>query len=156
VQAKYREQKTVRVRKRPREEYRPAITPELRALRKRIVLSNTNALAVPEIHDLSSTNMADAQSRGQILGLPGALIDQLRALDAFKVTQNWGAFRRPATLIRKQNVEIGKLIDRQDADRKTVRRVFVGERRSGKSVMLLQAMAMALLKGWVVISIPDG
>ena len=90
------------------------------------------------------------------MGLPGALIDQLRALDAFKVTQNWGAFRRPATLIRKQNVEIGKLIDRQDADRKTVRRVFVGERRSGKSVMLLQAMAMALLKGWVVISIPDG
>jgi small subunit ribosomal protein S29 len=37
-----------------------------------------------------------------------------------------------------------------------VRRVIYGERGSGKSVLALQAKAMALLKGWIVVHIPEG
>jgi small subunit ribosomal protein S29 len=153
---KFRESKNVRIKKWNKgKEKAVKVTPELKAQRKRIILSNTNALTVP-IEDLSLTNMADGQSRGQILGIPVTLIDQLRALDAFKITQKWGVFRKPATIMRKQTVEIGRLIDRQARERKTVRRFLTGDRGTGKSVVLLQAMAMALLKGWIVISVPDG
>ncbi|KAG8525352.1 uncharacterized protein KY384_008996 [Bacidia gigantensis] len=37
----------------------------------------------------------------------------------------------------------------------TARRLIVGERGTGKTTMLLQAMTMAFLKGWVVINIPE-
>ena len=40
--------------------------------------------------------------------------------------------------------------------KKTLRLVLSGERISGKSTMLLQAMAFGLLNQWVVINIPEG
>ncbi|KAL9606955.1 MAG: hypothetical protein Q9204_009396, partial [Flavoplaca sp. TL-2023a] len=43
----------------------------------------------------------------------------------------------------------------QEGSRKTVRRVLVGEKGSGKSMILLQAMSMAFLKGWTVINLPE-
>ena len=62
-------------------------------------------------------------------------------------------------LLRHETVEYGRMIDdmsQEVGSRRTVRRVLVGEKGTGKSMMLLQAMAMAFLKDWVVISIPDG
>ena len=62
--------------------------------------------------------------------------------------------------MRKESVEYGELIDeiseRGASAGKDVRRVLVGDRGSGKSVMLLQALTMAMMKNWVVINIPDG
>lgn len=61
-------------------------------------------------------------------------------------------------LMRKGTLEMAKEIEDISLGRqsKAIRRVFVGERGSGKTVMLLQAMTMAFLKGWVVINIPTG
>lgn len=61
-------------------------------------------------------------------------------------------------LMRRETIDLGRQIEgiSKNGVSDTVRRVYVGERSSGKTVMLLQAMAMAMVKGWVVINIPDG
>lgn len=102
--------------------------------------------------------MTDENLRGHVLGIPGPVVDQLRAVEAFKVAQGWPLFRRPAMLMRKDTLELAKDIEDISArtQDKIIRRVLVGERGSGKTVMLLQAMTMAFLKGWVVINIPEG
>ncbi|KAL8967345.1 MAG: hypothetical protein Q9197_005475 [Variospora fuerteventurae] len=131
---------------------------ERKALRKRIVLSNVNALEVPGMQDIDEENMFDGRLEGHVLGLSGQLVDQLRAVEAFKSTQGWGLFRRPGTLMRRETLDLGKMIAEMssgDGPRKTIRRVLVGERGSGKSMMLLQAMTMAMLKGWTVINLPE-
>ena len=134
---------------------RPALG-ERKAYRKRIVLSNTNALPVYGMEDFSVENMCKQESRGVVLGIPGDTVDQLRAVDAFKPTQAWGMFRRPGMLVRNETVEYAKLLDQLQSQGKSLRRVLVGERGSGKSLMALQAMTMAFLKGWTVINIPEG
>lgn len=131
---------------------------ERRALRKRIVLSNTNALEVEGLKDINAQLMIDESLRGQVLGIPGPVVDQLRAVEAFKVKQGWPLFRRPAMLMRKDTLDMATEIENISLGirDKTIRRVFVGERGSGKTTMLLQAMTMAFLKGWVVINVPEG
>ncbi|KAL8713594.1 MAG: hypothetical protein Q9220_002456 [cf. Caloplaca sp. 1 TL-2023] len=132
---------------------------ERKALRKRIVLSNVNALKVPDMQDINAENMYDRRLKGQMLGLPEQIVDQLRAAEAFKPTQGWKMFWRPGMLMRRETVDMGKMIsDMSDTDpkaRKSVRRILVGEKGSGKSIMLLQAMTMAMLKGWTVINLPE-
>ena len=134
---------------------RPAIG-ERKALRKRVVLSNTNALEVNDLEDFATRPPLDARSVGKVVGIPNHLVDQLRAVQAFKPSQGWSLFRRPAMVIRRETVEYDKLMQDSSSGKKTVRRVLVGERATGKTVMLLQVMAMAMMKGWVVINIPDG
>ena len=136
---------------------RPAIG-ERKAQRKRVVLSNTNALEVKEIQDLQPDMIVDDRIRGSVVGIPGEIVDRLRAVEAFKPAQGWSLFRRPAMLTRRETIDLGREIESisKGGVNDTIRRVYVGERSSGKTVMLLQAMAMAMLKGWVVINIPDG
>lgn len=110
------------------------------------------------MEDFTAENMVDAAHQGHMLGLSNDVVDPLRAIDAFKPTQGWSLFRRPATLVRNETVEMAQYV--RDiagaAEGKTVRKVLYGERGSGKSVLLLQAKAMALLKGWIVVHIPEG
>ncbi len=63
---------------------------ERKAFRKRIQLSNNNALPVPGLLALSKENMADPESSGQIFSVPDVVVDQLRSVEAFKPTQTWG------------------------------------------------------------------
>lgn len=145
--------------KRPKEKIKKPEVGERKALRKRIVLSNTNALEVQGIQNITQESIGNEDFQGQIVGLPGPIVDRLRAVEAFKVGQGWSLFRRPCMLIRPETIEYGKLIEQmneKDGTRKTIRRVLVGERGNGKSVMLLQTMAMAFLKDWIVINLPDG
>ena len=154
------EQRTFRLKKKKggHDKGRPPAPGERKALRKRIVLSNTNAIEVHGMQDLSAETMIDMRLRGQMLGIPGPVVDQLRAVEAFKVSQGWGLFRRPGTLIRKETLAYGKLFDSLNSlpTCQNTRRILVGEKGSGKSMLLLQAMSMAFLKDWIVISIPDG
>lgn len=150
---------------------RPPAPGERKAIRKRIVLSNTNALAVPGLEELSRENSTDDGIRSMVMALPDELVDSLRAVEAFKVNQGWSFFRKPATLIRQEAFEMSRLMDEiagktpdkrpegsgaDDQRGRTIRRIICGERAAGKSVLLLQAMSMAFLKGWVVINIPEG
>ncbi|KAL8705744.1 MAG: hypothetical protein Q9201_001178 [Fulgogasparrea decipioides] len=131
---------------------------ERKALRKRIVLSNVNAFEVEGMQDVNAENMYDGRLRGHVLGLPGPIVDQLRAAGAFKPSQAWGMFRRPGMLIRRETLEIGKIVADMHAEnesKSTLRTILVGERGSGKSMLLLQAMTMAILNSWTVINLPE-
>jgi len=140
---------------------KPPMIGERKALRKRIVLSNTNALEVQGLQDLTVKNMVDELHIGRVLALNGELLDQLRELKAFKRTQNWKMFRKPGTLMRRESVELGRTVldvKASNAEQKprTVRRIIAGARNTGKSLMLVQAMSMAFLNGWVVINVAEG
>lgn len=136
--------------------YKPPPPGERKAIRKRVVLSNTNAFEVDSLTDIDVKNFANEDQAGQMIGLPNDLIDNLRAIDAFKPSQGWGFFRRPASLVRKETLEVAKFISSHTSGAEVFRRVVAGERGSGKSVLLLQAQAMAFLKQWVVIHLPEG
>jgi small subunit ribosomal protein S29 len=133
---------------------KPPMPGERKAMRKRIVLSNTNALEVADMEDMTPTLKADQV--GKVIGLPGAIVDQLRAVEAFKTTQGWGMFRRPGLLVRSESIEIVKIMEDAEAGKKTSRTIIDGERGAGKSLMLLQAMSTAYLNGWIVLNIPEG
>ena len=128
-------------------------------MRKRVVLSNTNALKVVGLQELAAENITQEESVGTVVSIPNQLIDRLRALDAFKPTQTWGMFKHPAILVRKETVHLGQTIERisaEDGGKETIREIVVGEKGSGKSLHLLQAISLASLKDWVVIHIPEG
>lgn len=134
---------------------RPPQEGERKALRKRIVLTNSNALEIQDMQDLSAKNMNDKSMQGQVLGFSTEVVDSLRAVEAFKPTQGWSMFRRPATLITSHTQKLAEQLQSIEQDKSTVRQVLTGEKGSGKSVLNLQAMAMASLKGWIVVHIPE-
>jgi hypothetical protein len=134
---------------------------ERKAQRKRIVLSNDNALEVSSLQDLSKDNVLSEKNEGKVMGLPQEnVVDALRAVEAFKTTQGWSLFRRPAVLMRKEAIQLAKLFkeveDSASGQKKTVQRILYGERMSGKSTLLLQGLAMAFLRDWFVINLPEG
>ena len=108
------------------------------------------------MQDLSGDMVGKEEFKGRVLGIPGSIVDSLRAVEAFKTTQAWGLFRRPGVLVRNETVEMGKMMEEVGRRGKTVRRVLVGERGSGKSLLALQAMIIGFLKRWTVINIPEG
>jgi small subunit ribosomal protein S29 len=129
---------------------------ERKAYRKRIVLSNDNALPVPDLAFMNTQNLLEQGSAGKVLGIPGVVVDQLRAIEAFKTTQTWGIFRSPSTLIRNESVDLFNRMQSNAGRRETLRLVITGDKISGKSTVLLQAMANAYLNGWIVFNIPEG
>lgn len=129
---------------------------ERKAMRKRIVLSNTNALQVQGMPDFTGAVLGNDEFKGQVLGLPNPIVDSLRAVEAFKPTQTWELFRRPGMLVRKETLEIGKRMEEVRRIGRLMRQVLIGEKGSGKSLLALQAMAIGFLKGWTVINIPEG
>jgi len=133
---------------------------ERKAQRKRIVLRNDNALEVSSLNDLSKDTVLSGKGEGQVLGIPEEVVDALRAVEAFKPTQGWGLFWRPATLMRKETLELASVLreveESEAGNKKTLRRVLSGQRLGGKSTLLLQGLTMAFLREWVVINLPDG
>lgn len=130
---------------------------ERKALRKRIVLSNTNALEVDGLVDLSRAMSGSLEKQvGKVVGLEGATVDGLRAVEAFKTTQGWGLFRRPSVLIREESVQLGRRMVAVEQKKETLRVVVDGAKGTGKSMLLLQAMATAFVRGWIVLNVPEG
>ena len=151
--------KTLRIKKKAFVQTgRPVAPGERKAYRKRVVLSNVNALDVQGMKELSSDSLMGSEARGTMLALPGTVVDQLRALEAFKARQGWKLFRKPGVLVRDESVRIGRVLEEAENEtgRRTHRMIISGAKGVGKSTMLLQAMATALVKGWIVISIPNG
>jgi small subunit ribosomal protein S29 len=135
---------------------RPIAPGERKAVRKRIVLSNIIALEVQDLVDLSPENLSAEEMNGRVVGIPGPIVDQLRAVGAFKTKQHWGLFRRPGMIFRREAAELAQTMDEAAEKKRTTRAIVTGEQGTGKSVFLLQAMAMAFLKGWIVLAIPEG
>jgi small subunit ribosomal protein S29 len=149
--------KTLKIKKKiPVKTGKPPMPGERKAMRKRIVLSNTNALEVQGLQDLDKEMVVDGALVAKVVGLPGAVVDSLRSVEAFKVTQGWGLFRRPCLLVRKESVLLSRKMVDTEQSKEAIRMLLDGARGSGKSLMLLHAMATAFVRGWIVVSIPDG
>ncbi|KAI0394836.1 mitochondrial ribosomal death-associated protein 3-domain-containing protein [Xylariaceae sp. FL0594] len=129
---------------------------ERKAFRRRIQLSNDNALPVPGLDPMTPEALADPESVGKVVSIPGELIDQLRSCEAFKPSQNWSLFRAPHVLIRKETVDLAQRMSDAMEKKETLRLVVTGSRGSGKSLLGLQALATGFLNKWVVINIPEG
>ncbi|UKZ63046.1 mitochondrial 37S ribosomal protein mS29 [Trichoderma atroviride] len=129
---------------------------ERKAFRKRIQLSNNSALPVSGIESLEAQTMARGESSGKMFAIPDQVVDQLRALEAFKTTQTWNLFRKPHVLVRKETVELMGKLEASVEKKEALKIVLTGSRLSGKSLTLLQAQSYALLNEWVVINIPEG
>ncbi|TVY87262.1 37S ribosomal protein, mitochondrial [Lachnellula willkommii] len=135
---------------------KPPMPGERKAMRKRIVLSNTNALEVDGLVDLSREMSGSLEKQvGKVVGLEGATVDGLRAVEAFKTTQGWGLFRRPSVLIREESVHLGKRMVDVEQGKETLKVVIDGAKGTGKSMLLLQAMATAFVRGWIVLNVPE-
>ncbi|EJT75477.1 hypothetical protein GGTG_05410 [Gaeumannomyces tritici R3-111a-1] len=136
----------------------PAKSPlpgERKAFRKRIQLSNNNALPVEGLEPLNGRGLTEDASVATIRALPDDLVDQLRAVEAFKPTQNWGLFRAPHVLVRAETVELCRSMQQAAENKETLRLVINGDKISGKSTLLLQALSKAFLDDWVVFHIPE-
>lgn len=129
---------------------------ERKAMRKRIQLSNNNALEVAGLETLEAGTMADAANAGRMWAIPDAVQDRLRVLEAFKTTQTWSLFRKPHVLLRREVVDLVSRLAASVESKKAERIVLTGNKLSGKSIALLQAQTYALLNDWVVINIPEG
>ena len=142
---------------------RPPAPGERKALRKRIVLSNTNALEVQGLQDLTGDKLSRNEGggialeefAGRVLGFNNNTVDGLRALEAFRPTQGWSLFRRPASLVRQETVQLARDMDKAVSEKRVTSKVIFGDAQSGKSVLLLQAQAMAFVKGWIVLHFPE-
>ncbi len=138
---------------------RPPAPGERKAVRNRVVLTNPNALNVSDVPEFTAEILRDA-SQGGVYHLPSALVARLRALEVFKPRQSWWLFQQPSILIRKETIDLAELFKDQSKNgpqsASTARKIIVGDQNSGKSGLLLQAMATAFLKDWIVISIPEG
>ncbi|KXL44523.1 hypothetical protein M433DRAFT_68167 [Acidomyces richmondensis BFW] len=137
---------------------RPPAPGERKAIRKRVVLSNNNALEVPHLENLTRDGAKPdvlRRMQGQMFGLADETVAALGALAAFKPTQGWGLFRRPATLVRGETVDMAERLHNAGNTQQTDRRVLCGSKGSGKSVLVLQGLAMAQLNGWVTIHFPE-
>lgn len=135
---------------------KPPLPGERKAIRKRIQLSNNNALAVPGLAELVPGYMLDPKNIGTMVAIPGAMQDNLRTLEAFKPTQFWPMFRQPAVLVRSETVQLMNMMQAAAGKKEALRMVISGERVTGKSLLLLQSMAHAFANDWIVINIPEG
>lgn len=135
---------------------KPPAPGERKAFRKRILLSNNNALSVPGLGELSADAMLDPTKTGRVLAIPNELVDQLRAVEAFKPSQCWGLFRQPSILVRAETTDLAKRMQDSARKQETLRLVITGEKLAGKSTLLLQSMAYGYLNGWIVFNIPEG
>lgn len=93
---------------------------------------------------------------GYVVGLEGKTVDALRAVEAFTPTQGWGLFRRPALLVRDESVLLSRKIVQAEKEKSVLRLVIDGDKGTGKSLMLIHALATGVLRNWVVMNIPEG
>ena len=135
---------------------KPPAPGERKAFRKRIQLSNNSALEVPGMPALEADTMQKVENAGKMFALPPDIQDRLRLLEAFKSSQMWNLFRSPHLLLRKDIVEIIRLLESSVTEKKGATVVITGDKLSGKSIAVLQAVTYALLNNWVVINIPEG
>lgn len=200
VDGGFRQTRSVRIKKKiPSKGYKIPAPGERKAIRKRVVLSNSNALEVSGLKDwptalsmgaargiagfgTSNSRKSRADEHGllegedpgsisvpigSVVALPNDTVDGLRALDSFKSSQGWSLFRRPSCLVREATAEVVKGVEQAERAglsgsdspalaQRFFRRLIVGARGTGKSVLLLQAQAVALARGWVTIHIPEG
>lgn len=127
---------------------------ERKAFRKRIVLSNNNAIPV-NLSDVGKSGFSSKENIGKVLGLDSEIVDMLRFCEAFQITQSWPFFHRPAMLIRPETIEITHRMEQARNENRMLRLILTGDKVVGKSMLLMQALAHAYNNGYLILHIPE-
>ncbi|BFZ57842.1 hypothetical protein PYCC9005_004897 [Savitreella phatthalungensis] len=105
--------------------------------------------------DPLSPSSFDSGSQASIFEIPEAVYAQLLKLGLPQSGQGHNSFAQLATVMRAGSTEVGKIVGK--AGGSGGRRVVVdGPGGSGKSTILLQAAARALMDKWVVVAFSRG
>ena len=73
------------------------------------MLANTNAAAV-EMPDMTPAVATTDEAVGCMFAYDGLMVEAIRQLEGFQLKQGWEFFNKPSTLVRKESLEIGKLV----------------------------------------------
>ena len=96
---------------------------------------------------------------GEVLSFPAEIEEKLEMLGMFQPKYGFQFMRKPVSLIRPNSGLIARrLLSSAVEDRGTeYRRVIVtGKGGTGKSFILMQIAAVALLKNYIVVAVPRG
>lgn len=96
---------------------------------------------------------------GEVVSFPEAAIEQLDTLGMLNARYGFQHMRQPAGLIRPNTGLVARQLLSQDVSHlgtKDRRVIVTGKGGSGKSFMLLQIAAMALMQKYVVVAVPCG
>ena len=88
---------------------------ERKEMRNRIVLSNTNAPPL-DLPELAAEVSVCESAVGTVFRFRDDDVDRLRALDAFRRTQDWKFFHRPSTVMRLDSLAMGRRLARIHGD----------------------------------------
>lgn len=112
------------------------------------------------LHDLEIRHLLHAERRvGEVLKFPDNVVSKLDTLGMLNEKQGFQYMRSPATMIRPNAGLIARQLLADDVSHlgtKDRRVVVTGKGGSGKSFMLLQIAAMALMQNYVVVAVPRG
>jgi hypothetical protein len=96
---------------------------------------------------------------GEVVSFPEATIEQLDILGMLNARYGFQYMRKPVGLIRPNTGLVARQLLSQDVTHlgtKDRRVIVAGNGGTGKSFMLLQIVAMALMQKYVVIAVPYG
>ena len=95
----------------------------------------------------------------EVHSFPDDTAEELNALGMFNEKQGFQYMRKPISMIRPSTGLVARQLmsdDVADLGTKDRRVVVTGKAGTGKSFILLQMAAMALMKNYVVIAVPRG
>lgn len=96
---------------------------------------------------------------GEVYSFPEPIIDQLHALGMFNPKQGFQYMRKPICMIRNNTGLVARQLLAKEVGHlgtKNRRVVVAGKPGTGKSFILLQMAAMAMLQRYVVFAVPRG
>ena len=96
---------------------------------------------------------------GEVYSFPEPIIDQLFALGMFNPKQGFQYMRKPICMIRNNTGLVARQLLAKEVGHlgtKDRRVVVAGKPGTGKSFILLQMAAMALMQRYVVFAVPRG
>ena len=124
-----------------------------------VVYMNPEAKLVPT-DELETKHLLFSDGHvGEVLSFPIDISTKLHALGMFNKKQGFQYLKRPVSMIRSSTGLVARELFAPELSgfgTKDRRVLVTGKGGSGKSFILLQMAAMALMKNYVVIAVPRG
>jgi primosomal protein N' len=112
------------------------------------------------LHELEIRHLLHAERHvGEVLKFPDNVVSKLDKLGMLNKKQGFQFMRSPASLMRPNAGLVARQLLADDVSHlgtKDRRVVVSGKGGSGKSFMLLQIAALALMQNYVVVAVPRG
>ena len=111
-------------------------------------------------HDLEIRHLLYSERHvGEVYSFPEPVIEQLHSLGMFSPKQGFQYMRKPICMIRNNTGLVARQLLAKEVEHlgtKDRRVIVAGKPGTGKSFILLQMAAMALMQKYVVFAVPRG